>query len=208
MARRIGIFGGSFNPVHLGHLILAQDALDHFLLDEVWFTPANLPPHKRPAGLLNIEDRLAMLQRALEGDARFVLCDEEVRRGGVSYTVDTVRRIREARSDDQLFLLVGGDTLLELHTWKDIQRIVEMVEIITVARPGFDLASLDAQKLRLPDEVVQKLKRNILIGHLCEISSTDIRQRAARSQSIRYLVPEAVERYILDHKLFQKNPEV
>jgi nicotinate-nucleotide adenylyltransferase len=204
MDERIGILGGTFNPPHIGHLIMAQDALELFALQKVLFVPASTPPHKRSPNLLPAEHRLAMLDHALQDDPRFQVCDDEIRRAGVSYSVETVRRLKAQYEGAQLFFIIGGDTLPELHTWKEIGALLALCEFITVARPGFDAAGLSAATLRLPPAQAARLIKNVCIGHLSEISSTDIRQRAARGQSIRYLVPAAVERYILDRKLYQQ----
>ena len=194
MTVRIGIFGGSFNPVHTGHLVMAQDAVDHFGLHRVIWVPAAQPPHKLT--LAPAVDRVEMLRLALQEDARFEVSDEEVQRGGVSYTVDTVERLRERHAGAELYLIIGGDTLRELHTWKDIHRLLELCRIVTVARPGFSAESMDPDLLRLPGPWPRRLLGDVITGHLVEISASDIRQRIGRGQSIRYLVPQAVERYI------------
>ncbi len=206
MTERLGILGGTFNPVHVGHLLMAQDALEQFALKKVLFVPAHTPPHKRAPGMLSTEHRLAMLELALQDDDRFELCDDEIQRGGVSYSVETVQRLKLRHADAEFAFIVGGDTLPELHTWKDIEVLLGLCEVITIARPGFDVAGLTPQSLRLPVPVASKLIKNVYIGHMSEISSTDIRLRASRGKSIRYLVPPAVERYIQDRNLYQ-HPE-
>ncbi len=200
MAERLGIFGGSFNPVHTGHLVMAQDAIDHFGLHKVLWIPAAQPPHK--TSLAPAEDRLEMLRLAVQGDARYEVSDEEVARGGVSFTVDTVERLRARRPEAELHLVIGGDTLRELHTWKDIGRLLTLCRVVTVARPGFSADSIDPALLRLPDPWPRTLLANVITGHLVEISASDIRQRISRRQSIRYLVPESVERYIRERGLY------
>jgi nicotinate-nucleotide adenylyltransferase len=204
MDQRIGILGGSFNPVHTGHRIMAQDALERFSLSKVLFMPAHLPPHKLSPNLLSAEHRLAMLGRALQDDDRFEVCDDEIRRGGISYSCDTVERLRERMPGIPLFFIIGGDTLLELHTWKDIAKLMGLCEFITVARPGFDVANFSAQQLRLSLPETERLLRNVFVGHLCDIASTEIRQRVARGQSIRYLVPRSVEEYVIEHGFYQR----
>ncbi len=202
MKERIGIFGGSFNPVHLGHLVAAQDALEHMGLARVIFLPAAQPPHKHGIPLAPAADRLAMIRLAIAGDARFEVSDDELNRGGVSYTVDTLRRFRERLPDAQLYFLIGGDSLLELHTWREIEQVLQLAEIVTVGRPGVALDRLNASTLRLPDPWPARLAANLVAGHRIDISSTDIRNRISKHQTIRYLVPDAVERYILDQKLY------
>jgi nicotinate-nucleotide adenylyltransferase len=201
--RRIGIFGGSFNPVHNGHLILAQDALESFGLETVLFVPAALPPHKASQSLASPDDRLHMLRLAVEGDARFDVSDHEVLRGGVSYSVDTVQDLRERHPDAELFFIIGTDTLRELRSWKDVGRLLNLCEFVTVARPGVAADAVREDQIGLPEPWPARLCRNIVSGHLVEISSTDIRNRVARGRSIRYLVPGAVERYIAAQNLYR-----
>lgn len=203
MAERLGIFGGSFNPVHLGHLIVAQDALEIMGLQRVIFLPAAQPPHKLPL-LASATDRLEMLRLAVADDPRFEVSSDEIDRGGVSYTVDTLRRFRERYPDAALYFLIGGDSLLELHTWREIQTILQLAEIVTVGRPGVPLDAINSETLRLPDPWPERLAANIVRGHRVEISSTDVRGRCARGRSIRYLVPLAVERYIAAHHVYSK----
>ncbi len=202
MAERIGILGGSFNPVHTGHLVMAQDALDHFGLQRVIWMPAAQPPHKPSPLLAPAADRLEMLRLAVQGDARFEVSDDEIQRGGVSYTVDTVRRLREQRPEAEIHLIIGGDTLWELHTWKDIATVRSLCQVVTVARPGSAAERRNPDQLNLPEPWPRTLMANVVTGHLVEISSSDIRQRVSRGQSIRYLVPDAVERYIHSRHLF------
>ena len=202
MAERVGIFGGSFNPVHTGHLVLAQDALERFGLRKVIWIPAAQPPHKPSQALAPAADRLEMLRLALQGDPRFEVSEDEVNRGGVSYTVDTVQRLQDRRPDVQWTLIIGGDTLRELHTWKDIGRLLTLCQIVTVARPGFAADQMDPALLRLPEPWPRKLLADVITGHRVEIASSELRQRIQRGQSIRYLVPEAVERYIRERRLY------
>jgi len=202
MQERIGILGGTFNPVHLGHLVMAQDALEQFTLSRVLFLPASIPPHKVGTRVVSAEHRLAMLRLAVEPDPRFEVCEEEIRRSGVSYTIDTIRRLKELHPGAALFFIIGSDTLRELHTWKDIHTLLELCDFITLARPGFAVDNLNSAQLRLKDPWPERLARNVILGHLVEISSTDIRIGAERGRSIRYLVPEPVERYIHDTRLY------
>jgi nicotinate-nucleotide adenylyltransferase len=199
---RIGLLGGSFNPVHLGHLVMAEDALEHFALGSVLFVPAALPPHKTLSRLSDAVHRVSMLRLAIESNPRFDVEVDEIQRGGVSYSVDTVRRLQAKYPESRLHFIIGGDTLRELHTWKDVHVLLELCEFITIARPGFAASELEAAPLGLPDPWPSRLRANLVTDHLVEISSTDIRQRVARGLSIRHLVPPAVERYIVEHQLY------
>ncbi len=200
----VGVLGGSFNPVHLGHLILAQDALDRFDLDRVLFVPCAQPPHKPAAELAPAEHRVAMLEAALQGAPRFELCDIEVRRGGTTYTIDTLRALARARARDELAFIIGADTLPELRLWKEAPALLREFRFVTLARPGFALDAAAARSLALAPDIARRLQADLAQGHGIGISATDIRHRVAEGMSIRYLVPDAVEAYIREHGLYRR----
>lgn len=199
---RVGLFGGSFNPVHTGHLVVAQDAAEAFDLDRVVFVPCGNPPHKPSGELAAGEHRAAMIEAAIEGDPRFGLSRCEIERPGITYTIDTVREMQAARPGDRLHFLIGADTLIELRTWKDIGRLLELCEFLTLARPGFLLHAVDPDALGLPPPWPQRLLERVARVHEIGISSRDIRMRLAEGLGIRYLVPDCVERYIGEHHLY------
>lgn len=199
---RLGILGGSFNPVHLGHLIVAQDALEKFELSRVLFMPCNRPPHKAAARLADSVHRLAMLAAALEEAPAFEVCDVEIERGGVSYTVDALRALRARYPAADLQFIIGSDTLRELYTWKDIYAVLELCTFVTLCRPGVDPAALTAAGLQLLPPWPERLLSNVATGRMVGISSSDIRHRVAEGLSIRYLVPPPVERYITERQLY------
>lgn len=201
---KIGIFGGSFDPVHLGHLIMAQDAEEAFELDLILFVPAMQPPHKLARDLVTPDQRIDMLRLALGERRNWEVSDAEVRRGGVSYTIDTVRHFAAVYPEAELFFIIGGDSLPELPTWKSIDTLLDACRMITMARPGFDRAKLDAAIESLPARHRGHLAGGITVGHAIDISSTSIRMRVAQQRSIGYLVPEAVEHYIREHGLYRK----
>jgi len=202
-AKRIGIIGGSFDPLHIGHLVIAQDAAEHLGLSKVVFIPAAIPPHKQHVRRADVEHRLNMLKLALESDTRFSVSDIEIRRGGLSYSVDTIKALGAIHNDADLFLIVGSDTLVELHTWHRVEELLKMCNVATILRPGID--SLDAidQKIQMSGKHKAKLMGHIIAAHRVGISSTEIRLRVAEGRGIRYLVPPEVETYIYEHGLYQ-----
>lgn len=199
---RLGVFGGSFNPVHLGHLLLAQTALERFDLDRVLFMPCAVQPHKDPRALASAMQREAMVEAAILDNLAFELLDIELRRGGVSYTVDSLREIRTLYPDADLFFMIGADTVMELHGWKDIDTVLSLCSFIVFARPGFDLQSLSPAALKLPPPWPERLVRHACNVRQIDISSSDIRHRVAEGLSIRYLVPQPVEMIIMEHHLY------
>lgn len=190
---KIGILGGTFNPIHLGHLLIAQDALEAARLQRVIFIPSATPPHKKLDGNVAGKHRLKMVKLAIAGDERFAVDDLEIKRGGKSYSVDTVTELRRRHPRAQFYFIIGADSLSELHLWRDARRLVKLCRFIAVTRPGFR-----GQPARLPG-----LRYELLAAHPCGIASREVRTRAKRRQSIRYLVPEPVVRYIRRHKLYQ-----
>jgi len=199
---RIGILGGTFNPIHLGHLILAQSAVEACDLAKVWFIPTGTPAHKHTAALAPAAHRLAMVQAAVEGDLRFEASDLEIRRGGVSYAIDTVKALQQEHPAAELYFIIGSDTLRELHQWKDAGELLTLCRFVAFARPGFEPAQWRPEDLRLAPPQAQALLAAVHPGRQIDISSSDIRHRIAEGLSIRYLVPEAVEMYIAEHGLY------
>ena len=202
MDSAIGILGGSFNPVHVGHLILAQDAMERFELERVCFVPCAQAPHKAAEMLAPAEDRFAMLDVAIEGDPRFAVSRVEIDRGSVSYTIDTVREFRRLFPDSRLHFIIGADTLTELKSWRSIGELLDLCAFVTLARPGFRSTDLRDEDIGLPPPWPDRLRARVAAGHAVEISSTDIRMRLAEGLRIRYLVPETVEMYISEHHLY------
>jgi len=191
---RIGVLGGTFNPPHIGHLIVAEQARENLELSKVVFVPTAIPPHKQGLDIVEAHHRVEMLQCALQGNRAFEISDMEIARGGVSFTVDTLRSLAQQRPDDSLFLLIGADNLMDFHTWRDPEGILAIAKVVAMTRPGFSMSAFDEQ-----------LRNRI---HICdvpqiEIESRRIRARVREGKSIRYLVPAAVEAYIAKNKLYQ-----
>lgn len=183
---------------------MAQDAIEHFELSKVVFLPCARPPHKSQVELTPAPHRLAMLEGAIEGDLQFEVSDMELQRGGVSYTIDSMRRLVDEHPECDLHFIIGADSLVELHLWKDILALLQLCRMVTIARPGLDLSALGASDLKLPPPWPERLLADIRVGHLVNISSTDIRYRVAEGMSIRYLVSPAVDMYISEHSLYRR----
>jgi nicotinate-nucleotide adenylyltransferase len=192
---KIGFLGGSFDPVHFGHLLAAQDAFEQYQLDRLVLVPAAQAPLKPTEVQSSAEDRLAMLRAAVEWDRRFDVSDVELRRGGVSYTIDSARYFRSVHANDDLYWIIGGDQLPKLHLWKDIAELAQLVEFIFLERPGYPVrANPDVPGLRL----------HRCDGHLLAISSTELRERTRRNLSLDYFVPHKAIVYIKEHSLYRE----
>lgn len=190
------LFGGTFDPPHTGHLIIVEHVRQARDIEKVLFVPAYRPPHKTAKAVTSVERRLEMLALALAGNPHFQRSDLEVRRRGVSYTVDTLRQLRDKYGyhKNDLGIIIGADSLSDFHTWKEPGAITDLARLLVAPRPG---VSLD------PDRDYQTIKFELLDTPLIDLSSRMIRQRVARGLSIRYLVPEKVAEYIKRHGLYQ-----
>ena len=189
---RIGVFGGTFDPVHIGHLIMAQETVARLKLDRLLFVAANRPSHKRAPGLADVEHRIAMLRLAVRGNRRFEVSRIEADRGGLSYTVRTLEALTRSTRGD-LFFLMGQDSLEEFPQWREPERIVELARLVVVPRGDRDMPSLPPSIRRRI--VYVKPPR---IG----ICSTEIRRRLRRGLPVRYWTPELVLHYMARHGLY------
>ncbi|AIQ63095.1 Nicotinate-nucleotide adenylyltransferase [compost metagenome] len=195
---KVGIMGGTFDPIHNGHMVAAETARDAFGLEEIWFMPSHIPPHKHAAGVSG-EDRLALVREAIRNNSAFRILDWEIVRGGVSYTIDTIRMLQERYPEVEFYFIIGADMVQYLPKWKDIDELARRLTFIGLSRPGIPL-DLGA----LPSHIAASVR----LAEMPEIgiSSTLIRERAASGRSIRYLVPEAVYDYVVRSELYGVQP--
>ena len=198
---RVGLLGGTFDPIHIGHLMLAEAVRDEYELEQVLFIPAAQPPHKLGRKISPAEDRYMMTVLATCSNPTFEVSDIEMRREGPSYSVDTVRALlRASGGDTEYFFIAGTDIIREIHTWERIEELLSICPFIVASRPG---CRPDVEKTRalLGDLGVRQI--HLLNTPELEISSTDIRERVARGASIRYIVPREVEQYIYKKGLYR-----
>lgn len=198
---RIGIFGGTFDPLHLAHLRVAEEVAEKQHLDKVLFIPAGHPPHRR-APQASPEHRLAMVRLGVAGNPRFASSDCEIKRPGPSYTVDTLAQLKQKYPLDKFFLLMGMDQLLTLHAWLDVPRLLDLCHVVAFSRPGQPLPEPNSISGPGHKALPQKVYTLQTVSAL-EISATLIRRRARRGESLKYLLPEPVITYLLKHKLYQ-----
>lgn len=212
----IGLFGGTFNPIHLGHLRGAEEVRDRFGLKTVVFIPAAIPPHKSLKEIVEVRHRLEMARLAVATNSSFSFSDVEIKREGKSYSIDTIRHFRHEYPGGQLYFILGGDAFTEIETWKEFRSLFSLCHFIVMARPGFLKTPLSAQLPRALEEVLQYDREgNGWIhssGHtlhfqeitFLDISSTKVRELLEEEASVKYLVPEGVEAYIRENRLYGK----
>lgn len=197
--------GGTFNPIHHGHLVTAQEALSQFKLDIVLFIPTGSPPHKVDSKIASAEDRYIMTVIATSSNSNFFVSRIEIDRKGKSYTIDTVRRLKEIYGKDSLlYFVTGADAILEILTWKNTEEIVSLCKFIAATRPGYDLTRLEELRGKLFNNT-KEVNEKIFVMEIpaLSISSTDIRDRIKNNRPIDYLVPEGVSNYILKNGLYK-----
>jgi nicotinate-nucleotide adenylyltransferase len=203
--KKIGIMGGTFNPIHHGHLVTAQEALSQFKLDMVIFIPTGNPPHKTQNEVASAEDRYIMTVIATSSNSNFFVSRMEIDRRGNSYTIDTVRQLKKIYgSSSLLYFITGADAILEILTWKNTDEIVSLCKFIAATRPGYNLSRIEDLRKRLfGNTVATDNKIYIMEIPALSISSTDIRNRVKHNRPIDYLLPEGVSNYILKHGLYK-----
>ena len=204
---RIGIYGGSFNPVHLGHLIAAECCREQAQLDRVLFMPAATPPHKQGQLLADAADRVAMLTLAVGGHEAFAVSTIEVDRGGVSYTVDTLAVLAQRHPHDTLVLVLGPDALAQLPTWREPQTIADRCELVAVERERLDDVAAIARDAGLADLLGQERLAALIAARVrmpaIGVRASDLRAAVAAGTSIRYRTPRAVEAFVMSHGLYR-----
>ncbi len=218
MGQKIGIFGGTFNPVHYGHLAAAEEVRDRLKLERILFVPSFLPPHKQEEDMPSAVQRLEMVRLAISGNNNFRVSDLEVKRGGKSYTIETIEALLQQYLGSELTFITGLDSFLEIRTWKEWERLLSLCGFAVLSRPGYrfiDLAAipgLDACRAEL--EMLDRNEKDhvalrtdtmrVSLDHisLYDISSTDIRARVKKGRTIKYHLPDAVEHYIIENKLY------
>ncbi len=200
---RLGVFGGTFDPVHLGHLILAEQCREHGRLDQVLFIPAARPPHKGENELTSFEKRVAMLALGISGNPAFRIDELEKDRPGPSFTVDTLAQLQQRHPGAELLLIIGSDTLRDLPTWHEPRRVLELAGLLVVPRPGWPIPSIEEARRSLGVESAFPLRYQACDMPLIEIASRDLRKRMREGKSVRYMIPRAVEAYIADKGLYR-----
>jgi len=192
---KIGIMGGTFDPIHIGHLIIAEHAREMAELDEVWFMPSSLPPHKSNDNVTGASDRLSMVEAATAGNPMFRVCDIELERGGTSYTVETAKALIGRYPEHRFSWIIGADMIAYLPNWHRIDELIQAIGFIGLQRPGYENAASG-----LPEALRKSV--HMVVAPQLEISSTDIRDRIRDGRSVRYLLQESVLRIIEEKKLY------
>jgi nicotinate-nucleotide adenylyltransferase len=187
---KIGILGGTFNPIHIGHLILAEEAREKLKLDRIIFVPTYLPPHKDNSDIAPASARLAMLRLAIKANQYFLASDVEIKRNGRSYTIDTIKEFKKIYPKDELYFITGSDLLKYLEEWKDLREVIKLVKFIVATRPGYPLEDF-------PSYISTVAIRAV------DVSAFEIRSCIKENKSFRYLVPDAVFNYINKNKLYR-----
>ena len=193
--KKIGILGGTFDPIHLGHLVLAEQVKERLKLDQVIFIPCLRSPHKTRQRLSPAKVRFRMTQLAVEGNPSFSVSDIELKRKGLSYTVDTLRELKELHPRSQVYFLTGSDVVHELDAWKHPEQIFRLAKVVIATRPGFD--DFDRRNRFAKKSIVAPITG-------IDVSSSEIRRRVKKGKSIKYLIPSRVEDYIKKKKLYRR----
>lgn len=201
MLKRLGVYGGTFDPIHMGHLIVAEMARYECGLHKVLFIPAKIPPHKDDAYITPPDYRFEMVSLAIESNPAFEISDMELKRKGISYTIDTLKILKEQYSNkNEIWMIIGADSFMEIEGWKDFGEITKICNFAVYSRPNFTMDVLRAKAETMIK--VSNVNIRFIKAPMIDISSTEIRTRLNQGKSIRYMVPDSVEKYIMDKELF------
>ncbi len=205
--KAVAIFGGTFNPIHFGHLSIAEEIRTKFNLDKVIFVPTNLPPHKNPSDLVSARQRWLMTHLATVSNPCFEVSTFEIDNGGKSYTIDTIKHFRKHFDEKvKLYFIIGADMLVEIASWKNVGEILQLCHFIAVSRPGYDVQKIFNQYFLGSKyaSIASELMENVLVEDVAmfDVSSTTVRQKVREWKSIKYLVPEPVEQFIHNQQLY------
>jgi nicotinate-nucleotide adenylyltransferase len=193
--KRIGILGGTFDPIHLGHLVMAEQVREKLRLNQVIFIPSANPPHKTERKLSPAGDRFQMTRLGVDGNSKFLVSDLELKRRGLSYTIDTLKQLKKLYPGQEIYFLTGSDVLDEIQTWREPEQIYVQAKVVIAIRPGFDRF----------DPENRFAKKSIIVPIIgIDVSSSQIRAKVRKGESIRYLVPIKVEEYINRKKLYRR----
>lgn len=200
--KKIGLYGGTFNPFHFGHLNLAFEILEIKNLDEVWLIPTRVSPLRTDEPLIDVQHRLNMLSLALEGISHFKICEIELKRTGPSYTIDTVKEIQKAYPEEIFFLILGEDAVCRFQEWKEIHELSRLIPFLIGSRPGFNLETELKKLFELDRELLQAILKGLVPTKQMEICSTDLRQRLEKRLYCGHLIPAKTLDYIYENQLY------
>lgn len=198
--KEICLMGGTFDPIHYGHLVVAEEVRQKFNLDKVIFMPAGRPPHKKGKMISEPHHRVNMTLLATASNPYFEVSTLEVERRGPSYTIDTIQEVKKAYGLEKVYFITGADAVLEILSWREVEKLLSMTTFIAATRPGYDLHSLEDTLNTLPKDIIKKILP--LEVPALSISSSDIRTRVREGRSIKYLLPEPVEAYMQKNRLY------
>ncbi len=196
----IPLMGGTFNPIHMGHLACAEAVRCKFGFEKIVFMPSGTPPHKPPT-VLEAEHRYEMTRLAIMDNPNFIISDLEINRTGNTFTIDTIKEIKKIAADSEIYFITGADTVFEIETWKDVDELFTLCHFIAITRPGYDKSALEKETEILMRKYCSAIQ--LMEVPSLDISSSNIRSKIQEGQSIKYLVPEPVYDYINEHGLYQ-----
>ena len=199
---KLGILGGTFDPIHYGHLLMAEQCREQCELDEIWFLPTGSPPHKQGLQITNGEIRAEMLELAIAGQPAFSVSRKEIEQQGTTYTFQTLEKLHEEDPHRELYFLIGADSLADLPNWRKPSRIVELATVVAVNRGDRPLPSLKPLREKLGEAAAERIQFVSMPG--IDLSATDLRRCVKAGRSIRYTTPRAVEVYIEEHSLYRE----